>query len=515
MTTDFDQPTSVASTVNLASNLANALVIGIAFLILVTLATPTQLGVYTGIMFIGEIGVLVAVLGLNETASWRVARYIGREEDKVVPAAVRGLLTVAIFQAVIVSIGILVLSEYLNEVFLKSSIGGRILLVLGSGVILRTVGTVGFGVLMGQHRIKIYSGFSVFSVLVGQLFGLILFYLMRDVIALAIGWTLGGVVHASSAFALGLLERREILILWPDKKLIQYTFAVFFGHILLFLSRWIDRYLLIIFTTQREVGVYSLPATFWSFITYIPLALYVSLIPKLIRAEEKGRSADFEEMLKTGLSILVFSLIVLSIFIVPLSDLIINIVGGIEFSDGGQALRILALGFPFYGISLILGGSLKARGKAHLTAASLLAGVMSGVLLGLILIPALGLNGAALTNTLSHVVASIVAGILTRTNVNNWLDSRPLILLLISSVPSLILLFIAIQQTNAHLIILITGCALILEFFMWRRLRVIVPEWIILIDPLLPHQVTTFIRRVILLERDSESDNSPIKAAEA
>ncbi|MFW9803457.1 MAG: polysaccharide biosynthesis C-terminal domain-containing protein [Candidatus Thorarchaeota archaeon] len=515
LNTDFDQPTSVASAINLAASLVNALVIGIVFLILVTLATPNQLGAYTGIIFIGEIGVLVAVLGWNETGSWQIARLLGREKKQTVPAASRGLLAAASFQAMIVLLFIIAFSQYLNEVFLKSSVGEPILSILGIGIILHTVGTVGFGILMGQHRIKAYSTFSLFSILVGQLSGLVLFYVMRDVLALAIGWTLGGVVHASSVFILDLLKKCEISIQWPDRKLIRYTFAIFFSHILLFFSRWIDRYLLIIFRTQREVGVYSLPITFWSFVSYIPLALYVSLIPKLIRAEEKGETEQFEDMLKTGVSMLIFSLIALSIFIVPLSEFIIGFVGGVEFIEGGRALQILTLGFPFYGISLILGGSLKAKGKAYLTAGSSLAGVICGVVMGLVLIPVFGLIGAACSSTLSHVISSILAGVFTRSSVSNWLDIRPQILLLVSSVPSLVLLFIAAQTSNVLFILSIVGVALILEFLMWRRLRVINPKWILLIEPLLPHQATTFIRRILLAECESDYSNPFSESSDA
>lgn len=501
---DFNDSTVSTSAINLIASIGSAFVSGLVLILLVSIALPNQIGIYTGMLFVGEASVVLAVLGINEAATWRIAGLYGGSQQDDVPSHIRGFLTITCSAAILMSLFLAMAAPILTETLLGSSTNPLLLTVVAIGVAFRTIGTTTFGVLRGQHKIRIYSGISFLAILVGQTTGLVLFYFGGDIVFLAAGWTLGGIMQLISLRYVGILGRGARCVRLPDLTLVKYSVGILASHILLFFSRWSDRYLLLLFSTTYEVGIYTMPATLWTFVTYIPLALYTSLVPKLTRFNEQRNTVACEEILRAGMSILLFVLCILTIFTLALAHPILLFFGGPEYTQGTLPLQILAIGFPLYGMSLILGGFLKAMGKASETVLCLILGVISGFAIGVILVPAYGIIGAAISNTAAQVVIAGTSVMLVKRIVPNWIDRRPLVLFILSSIPAFLMMWLVSSVCSNYLQIGFTVCvSILLEILLWRRLGVVKEEWIALVDPFLPPRLTRIVRRILI--RNSEA----------
>jgi len=464
------------------------------------MATPTQLGIYTGVLFLGEIGVLLSVAGFNEAASWRIAGLVGQNLERNVPPTVKGILSTSLITSVGVSSILVIFATTVTNFFLKPSSSTLLLTVTCVGIIFRTLGTTSFGILMGKHRIRDYSIFLFLSVIVGQIVGLVLFFALQSVLALAIGWTTGGFVHMLSVLRCGILERGERAILLPDKSLIYYAVGISLSQILLFFSKWLDRFMMIGLTNTDEVGLYSIPATFWAFATYIPLALYISLVPKLARAEAQDKHTQFMNLLRNGTSILLFFLIVVVVFLLPLSGKILASISGHYYLAGESVFQILLIGLPFYGLSLMMTGALKAKGKSFLGAACLFGGVSSGTIIGVLLIPSFGAVGAAISSLVSQMLGALLGMYFLREKSESLLDKRPLGLVIVSSIPGLIVLLILTSNSNVGVVAISYIIALTVELLLWRQLDVVKPQWITILEPIMPMRISTILRRILIRE---------------
>jgi O-antigen/teichoic acid export membrane protein len=84
---------------------------------------------------------------------------------------------------------------------------------------------------------------------------------------------------------------------------------------------------------------------------------------------------------------------------------------GPEFVRGQWALIILLVGFIFSGQSALLTTHIMGRGKSQIAATATAVSLVLAVVLNLVLIPSLGIAGAALATTLSRFAMTLIATI--------------------------------------------------------------------------------------------------------
>ena len=188
------------------------------------------------------------------------------------------------------------------------------------------------------------------------------------------------------------------------KELLKYSYPLFFAGTLWIVSSWIDSFMIGYFKPEADIGIYNVAFSTSSLMTIFFVALGSFFIPVVSNLFSKEKIDEIKEIYSRTCK---WNLIIGSIiigFLIIFSQYIINILFGIDYSNGKIPLIILCIGFF---VMIATGYSeqlLMAVGKTKLTFFARLISLISNVTLNIILIPKYGIIGAAVATSASFIV---------------------------------------------------------------------------------------------------------------
>ncbi len=159
---------------------------------------------------------------------------------------------------------------------------------------------------------------------------------------------------------------------------------------------------------MASVGLYSVATTITNLWSFIPSAIITSFRPTIIEAKERNNEL-YIRRLKQLYSIILWLNIAYAVFITIFSNLIITILYGEEYM-GAKIPLLLAVwsgGFSYVGVARDTW--LVAEGYQKYSKWFSLMGCITNVILNLILIPVIGIVGAALATTITQVMTGLIA----------------------------------------------------------------------------------------------------------
>jgi len=173
---------------------------------------------------------------------------------------------------------------------------------------------------------------------------------------------------------------------------------------------WLDVLLVGYFISLRMAGVYGVASRYLVAVTFCLIAVGSTIAPQVSRLLALGRIAEFRRLYQTGtgwiMAITWPTALVLAVF----SPFLMRLFGA-EFVVGHTALTILALTMLFVAAT---GNNLAILVVSGRTATSLWIGMFAlalNVIMNLVLIPRIGINGAAIAWAISLVVSNALVSI--------------------------------------------------------------------------------------------------------
>jgi len=165
------------------------------------------------------------------------------------------------------------------------------------------------------------------------------------------------------------------------------------------------------FKTPLLVGLYGAASPLAEFMLATSTAMSLIYVPITSGLYAKGLMAE----LRRNYTILVKWMVAVSLplflVLVLFPETVLNFVFGATYIPAAAALRILSLGFFIANLLGLASFSLLIIGRPRLMMWALLAAAGVGVVLGITLIPPLGLVGAAIAGAISVVVAEIICSV--------------------------------------------------------------------------------------------------------
>jgi len=179
-----------------------------------------------------------------------------------------------------------------------------------------------------------------------------------------------------------------------------------------------------IFLNASDVGVYHISFQLAGFISFFLVATNPSLQPVLAQLYISGEMAAIQQMVfKVARNLLMISLVV-SVVLLVFGKHILNIGFGPEFTAGYPPMAILAIGHLFSVGSGSVAQILNMTGHEKESLRAMIAGVLTNFILNLILIPTMGINGAAVATSISLVIWNSIMAVYVLRKLN--IDSTAL-----------------------------------------------------------------------------------------
>lgn len=170
-----------------------------------------------------------------------------------------------------------------------------------------------------------------------------------------------------------------------------------------------DRIMLKMMMDETAVGYYSAAVTCAGMAGFVFEAIINSAQPVILESARRGDAA-LERAISGLYSVVIYLSLMLCVVITVFSPLIIHILYGDQYGPAVQALRLIVWYTTFSYLGAVRDVWILAQWKQKYLLIINLIGAGANVALNLVLIPLLGINGAALASLLTQIFANVVLG---------------------------------------------------------------------------------------------------------
>jgi O-antigen/teichoic acid export membrane protein len=183
----------------------------------------------------------------------------------------------------------------------------------------------------------------------------------------------------------------------------------------LYINAYADTLLIGFFRPKEEVGIYYMASRFAELTTLVLIGYNLVLAPTFSNLFARGRSEELQAMVTRNSRIMLLLSLPLAAGIIVAGPWLLGILGE-AFKAGQTPLTILAVAQLFSVFAGPAGVLLITSGRERAAMVGTLVGALVNVIGNLILIPAYGINGAAVASALSLItwnavnVAQLAAG---------------------------------------------------------------------------------------------------------
>jgi len=164
-----------------------------------------------------------------------------------------------------------------------------------------------------------------------------------------------------------------------------------------------DAFLLNVLMGVRATGVYSITAGLAETLWYIPNALGTVMFS---RAVDPHEDAAGTAVVLTRVTIAITVLLAVPAFL--FGPWLVELLYGSAFTEAGVALRWILPGIVAYSAVAVLSRYLVGRGRPGLATSAMLAGLAVNIGCNVLLIPVLGISGAAISSSISYGLTAII-----------------------------------------------------------------------------------------------------------
>ncbi|MDP4085842.1 MAG: flippase [Bacillota bacterium] len=365
----------------------------------------TRNGEYTLITYVPIMLMTFLNLGINSSTVY----YVGRKKISINSAYTTNIIISIALSIISILIGAAAI-YILKDSYFKQTNTGLLYLSLLSlpGIFLMTFMQT---ILQGMEHFRSYN-----TALVVQQFSN-LFFLVVFLFVIPLG-VLGTILAFILGYVCSVVYMTFFLIKYSEasfsfhyfsfselKELLTYGIKAHVSNIMTFFNYRLDVFLVANFLSMHYVGVYTFAVNIGERLSIFSQSISQVLLPRIAATNAEEDRNQITSMVSRFLMILVL-LMSVALFIV--SGLIVRLLGGADYPESPMLLRWIIPGVAVLAVEKILSNDLAGRGKPELNMYVSFFNVALNVVLNLILIPKIGVAGAAISTTITYVASFII-----------------------------------------------------------------------------------------------------------
>lgn len=220
---------------------------------------------------------------------------------------------------------------------------------------------------------------------------------------------------AVATLAAFVLTRKELRVPGPSglSTAIRFAAPSYLANVTQFLNYRLDLFLVGLFLGPSAVGLYALATSLAQLVWLLSNSLATALLPRVA----SGAGSGSESVLAEGAAVSRIALLLSLLGAVALgfaAPVLVPVVYGPSFSSSVPALVLLLPGIVVFASVNVIASVFAGLGRPDYNLAIGVCGLALTVPLDLLLIPAVGIAGAAIATSASYVAGSVMTSILFR-----------------------------------------------------------------------------------------------------
>ncbi|MEE9361044.1 MAG: flippase [Cellulophaga sp.] len=195
------------------------------------------------------------------------------------------------------------------------------------------------------------------------------------------------------------------------KELLKDSWPLILSGIVVSVYMKIDQIMLKEMLDNNAVGQYAAAVRLSEAWYFIPTAICASLFPAIVNAKKKSEKLYYSRIQKLY-DLMVYISVFIAIPMTFLSYWVVNLLYGSEFNMAGEVLKIHIWAGIFVFLGVSRGGWIINDNLQRFTAMYLGVGMLANIALNFIMIPKLGIVGAAYATLISQAISVLFAPLL-------------------------------------------------------------------------------------------------------
>lgn len=359
------------------------------------------------------IAVTISLLGTSSGISRFISYYIGKNDSGMIRAIISSGLKVTIPAAVLVSIVVFLWAESISVyIFNEPRLTPLVMLFSVSvpfSVVINILLQAFRGLQNMKYKVILEDTLKPFLTLLLLLVFLSIGY---DIIGAIAAYTIGLII--SSVVGFYMLNKifpftsKKIKGISAKKDLLSFSWPLIISGYLWMMITWTDTILLGVYRDSVEVGIYNAALNIASVLMIIIIAFTSIFMPVISELYAKKKNKEIIKIHKSVTKWIFVINLSLLLLMILFPDNVIQVLFGNEFVAGSIPLSILAVAF-FLRIPGSLSESvLISLGRTKIILFITIIGSVLNVILNILLIPGMGMNGAAIGTGTSFVVMMLI-----------------------------------------------------------------------------------------------------------
>lgn len=384
-------------------------------IIIVRYITKSDYGLLSLGLAIFEIILVLVCMGFSEGVTRYISYFQGRKETEktwgIITSSVKIILLTSLAWISLVYLLLPFLAATFHEPNLSLVLKVFIFAIPFAGLtelltaVFRGFDKVGVKVLFGNILLNLFRALMFISVvLLGLAFtGIVYSYLISFAVVCVIL-----IVYAFKHLPKSIQKTSSTPM---GKKLLLFSLPLLGANILAMVMAWTDTLMLGYFKTTEVVGLYNVALPLARLIPIILASMMFIYTPVVSQLYSKNAIGDIEKTYVSTTKWVFLATTPLLFGLILFPKTAIELSFGMRYVEASIALQLLALGFFVHTILGPNDSTLIAMGKTRFIMLDTLIAASANVALNILLIPLLGLAGAAIASTVSLATANILISI--------------------------------------------------------------------------------------------------------
>ncbi len=390
-------------------------------------------GIWAQIMSTISLLMPLAILQLSVA----MTRFLAAERDKrKISEGTFSVLAAAAGTGILLSVLMFVLAGPFATTFLKGTEAAPLIRLSAFLVLLTTLDQVIIEYFLAFAQVKRYAIFTIAQV-VSEL--ALVFYMTYSGHGLY-GAIVALLITRSLFFLAGFyIVKREIIFTMPALVTLKSWLAFSIPLLPFSLCFWMigvgDRYVIGYFLDAVQVGLYSAAYGLGSLIYLFYAPLNSVLFPAITHQYENNKIQEVKTIVGYTLKFFLSLSIPAAFGLLILSKPLLSIMTTHAFTEAHPIIPIVAFGTVFFSASYVFADLLMLFKETKLLSIVFTGSALLNLVLNIVLVPWVGILGAAISTLVTFIIHSLVLGILSNRRIHFNIDFRFLGKCLASSIP--------------------------------------------------------------------------------
>jgi O-antigen/teichoic acid export membrane protein len=387
-------------------------VFGAVFYIVITKTLPTsEVGIITLILAVSSLLNIAFSFGFPVSAQHFISYFKGKKDEAEMKGITKRMTLIGGGLSILAVAFSFLVAKPLAALFLHNTADYIYIYLasfyIGAGIIFGILHGVALGHQLFKADAVIYLSSASFSYLIGLVFLLFFHNIEYIFVGFGISYFYGSIIYTV------LLTTRDKAVKEISEKtsmslIFAYSWPIILSSFIGYGSQYVDRFVVAYFLDVSTLGIYSFALILSSSLAFFAGPLVNVLIPKLseyFSINDRSKLARGVNLSST-LMVLIYS--PLSLGLASIAPIVLSLLAKSVYSTGTTALMILVGVSSFFLMWNIFSSVIYAIRKTKVYILSTSVTLASNVILSFLLIPKMGMIGAAIANSSVNIFSFIV-----------------------------------------------------------------------------------------------------------